>query len=609
MRLYGMALSLLLVVGLTLPSLMSQEETKTGNRKVVTPEKMANDLLTQLFNDYHEQYLILFPLEATMFGDMRYNNLMPIDISPDFVEKKKAFYEKTLKRLAEIDATRANDTLRLAAEILSYEMKMRLEGLTFRNERIPCNQFEGLPLTFGQLGSGAGNHPFKTVKDYDDWLQRMDAFLIWMNVAVEQFQQGINDDYVLPARLVEKMIEQCNDPTIMSEKVEESLFYDPIDTFPKTFSDDEKNRLTAAFSKAIESRIQPGYRALGNFLKETYLPKARSTSGIGALKDGKKQYDYWVRYWTTTDMPPDEIFALGEKEVARIRLEMEKVRTQLGFQGDLKAFFQHIRTDKSFMPFETPEQILAAFRSIQGKLEPNVDKMFMNRPKTPFEIRRTEAFREKTASAEYMPGSEDGTRPGVFYVPIPDAKTFNVTSGMESLFLHEAIPGHHYQISLQQENQQLPKFARFVWYGAYGEGWALYCESLGKELGLYTDPKQYMGALSDEMHRAIRLVVDVGMHWKGWTREQALEFMMANEPIAEEGAIAEIERYMANPGQALSYKIGSLTIRKWRTKYEQELKEKFRLPEFHHVLLKDGGMPLSILEKRLERWAQSVRDR
>ncbi len=585
--------------------LHAQDANNPSAKRVMTPEQLANESLTKLFDDYHEQYLILFPLEATMFGDMRYNDLMPIEIAPDFIEKKKAFYEKTLKRIEEVEVARASDINKLCAEILAYEMRMRLEGLTFHNERLPWNQFEGLPLTFGQLGSGAGNHPFKSVKDYDDWLHRMDAFLIWMNVAVEQFEQGMKDEYVLPAKLVEKMIEQCNDATIMTEKAEDSLFYDPIDNIPKSFSEEDKARLAAAFAKAITTRVQPAYRKMGQFLKETYLPKARATSGIGALKDGKKQYSYWVRYWTTTTLPPEDIFAMGEKEVARIRGEMEKVKEQLGFQGDLKAFFQHIRSDRSFMPFETPDQVLAAFRSIQAKIEPNVDKIFLQRPKTPFEIRRTEAFREKTASAEYMPGSEDGTRPGVFYVPIPDAKSFNVTSGMESLFLHEAIPGHHYQISLQQENQSLPKFARFLWYGAYGEGWALYCESLGKELGLYTDPKQYMGALSDEMHRAIRLVVDVGMHWKGWTREQALAYMMDNEPIAEDGAIAEIERYMSYPAQALSYKIGSLKIREWRTRFEKQLGERFNLAEFHHIILKDGGMPLNILEQRLETWAAS----
>jgi uncharacterized protein (DUF885 family) len=286
---------------------------------------------------------------------------------------------------------------------------------------------------------------------------------------------------------------------------------------------------------------------------------------------------------------------------------MERVKQQMGYQGDLASFFAFLRDDPQFLIFKTPNEVIDAFASIRSKIEPKLGSMFKNRPKTAFEIRRTESFRENTASAEYMPGTADGSRAGIFYTPIPDAAKFNVTSGMESLFLHEAIPGHHYQISLQQENEKLPKFARILWYGAYGEGWALYCESLGKELGLYTDPRQYIGALNDEMHRAIRLVVDPGMHWRGWTRERAIKYMMDNESMTEGAATAEIERYMAVPAQALSYKIGSLKIRELRTRFEQQLGERFSLAEFHDEILKQGGMPLSILERRLNAWAASVR--
>jgi uncharacterized protein (DUF885 family) len=248
---------------------------------------------------------------------------------------------------------------------------------------------------------------------------------------------------------------------------------------------------------------------------------------------------------------------------------------------------------------------LNGFRAIQAKIEPHLNQLFGHRPRSPFEIRQTEAFRAASASAEYVPGSADGKRPGIFYVPILDAKTYNVTGGFESLFLHEAIPGHHYQISLQQENEKLPKFRRFAWYGAYGEGWALYCESLGKELGLYTDPYQYMGALGDEIHRAIRLVVDVSMHTKNMTREQAIKYMMDNEAISEEGATAEIERYMAIPGQALSYKIGALKIRELRNKYAREEGNQFNLAAFHDEFLKDGCMPLEVVEKKMDAWAAS----
>lgn len=564
--------------------------------------QQSDSALDQVFEDYHEQFLILFPLEATAFGDSRYNDLLPIDIDQGFAAKEAQFYKQTLARLRAIDRNRGSESQKLASEILDYELSMRLEGLKFDFDRIPFHQFDGLPLMFGQMGSGAGSHPFKTVKDYEDWLKRVDAFTIWARTAIERFRDGIKDDYLLPKILVERMVKQMFDETIVSENPDKNLFYGPIKSMPASFSIVDKERLTAAFKKAIIEKIAPAYRGMGNFLRDEYLPKSRLSTGVFELKGGREQYQYWVRRWTTTSLTPDEIFAIGESEVDRIRKEMESVQQQIGFSGTLMQFFEHLRVDPKYKPFKTPKEVISFFAAIQSKLEPSLERAFLNRPKTPFEIRRTEAFRESTASAEYMPGSADGSRPGVFYTPIPDATQFNITGGMESLFLHEAIPGHHYQISLQQENEKLPRFARFLWYGAYGEGWALYCESIGKELGLYTDPKQRIGALGDEMHRAIRLVVDVGMHWKGWTREQAIAYMMANEPISEEGAIAEIERYMAYTAQALSYKIGQLKISELRGRAEKRLGVKFSLPQFHDQVLRNGCMPLNILETRIDQW-------
>lgn len=559
--------------------------------------------LQQLFEDYHQQYLILFPLEATNFGDSRYNDQLQLSISAEFLAKEQHFYQQTLERLQAIDLAEVDDTSRLMAAILSDELQTRLAKFPFRFERIPFQQFDGLPLTFAQLGSGAAGQPFKTVKDYDNWLRRIDSFAVWCQVAIARFREGIAEDYVLPKVLVEKMVAQMLDPTIVSDDPTRSLFYQPIDKLPKEIGPKDKARLTAAYRLAIEEKIIPTYRQLGEFLRDEYLPHARESTGILALEGGREQYQYWVRYWTTTDLTPDEIFALGEQEVARITAEMEQVKQRMGY-GDkpLAEFFEFLRSDPQFKPFNSADEVLDFFRGLQVKLQPALESKFLKAPQTPFEIRRTEAFREKTASAEYMPGSADGSRPGIFYCPIPDAQQYNITSGMESLFLHEALPGHHYQVSLQQENQQLPQFARFLWYGAYGEGWALYCESMGEELGLYTDPRQKIGALGDEMHRAIRLVVDVGMHWKGWTREQALEYMMAHEPISEDGAVAEIERYMAYTAQALSYKIGQLKIRQLRQDCEERLGDSFSLPQFHDQVLRNGCMPLSLLERRLQAW-------
>jgi uncharacterized protein (DUF885 family) len=289
------------------------------------------------------------------------------------------------------------------------------------------------------------------------------------------------------------------------------------------------------------------------------------------------------------------------KEVARIKLEMEKVKTQVGYKGTLLSFFDEVRNKKELKPFKKPEEVIANFEKINETIKPNVDKLFSLQPKTPFRVKRTEAFREKTASAEYVNGSADGTRPGTFYVPIPDITTYNYY-GDEDLFLHEAIPGHHFQVSLQQENAALPDFRKYNWFGAYGEGWALYTESLGKELGLYTDPYQYFGMLGNEIHRAIRLVVDTGMHSKGWTREQAIQYSLDNEARSEASIIAEIERYMAWPGQALSYKIGQLKILELRQKAQDKMGAKFDIKVFHQKVLESGVMPLALLEKKINNW-------
>lgn len=392
------------------------------------------------------------------------------------------------------------------------------------------------------------------------------------------------------------------DAMVLSD-VTKSLFYGPIIKLPKEFSDADKKRLTDAYALSIQKNIVISYKTLGDFLKNEYLPKARNSTGISGLRNGAALYEYDIALWTTTNKTADEIYNTGLSEVKRIRGLMDSVKNAVGFKGELNDFFEFMKTDKQFTPYKTPEEVLNAFHAIHSKMEPQLKTMFGRVPKSKFEIRQTEAFRAASASAEYNPGSPDGSRPGIFYIPILDAKKFNTTSGMESLFLHEAIPGHHYQGSLQMENEKLPKFRRFLWYGAYGEGYALYCESLGKELGLYTDPYQYMGALGDEIHRAIRLVVDPGMHVKGMTREEAIKYMMDNEAISEEGATAEIERYMAIPGQALSYKIGALKIRELRNKYQEQLGDKFKLSAFHDEFLKDGCMPLEIVEKKMDVWA------
>jgi uncharacterized protein (DUF885 family) len=553
--------------------------------------------IDQVFSNYWEERSKLFPLEATQQGDNRYNDILPNDQTAQFRQGLDDFYTRYLHEVESFDRSKLSDSQKTSYDLFVYEMKMNLEGSKLPLWAMPFQQFWGLPLTMGQLGSGESYQPFKTLQDYQNWMYRMEAFGQWMDSAIQNFRDGIKMGVVLPKTLVKKTIPQMED--LARNDPKKNIFFAPLNKIPASISEADKAILVKRYKEIVTMVVLPTYKRMATFLKKEYLPKARNTHGIDGVKGGKEIYSYLVRYWTTTNKTPDEIHAIGLGEVARIKSEMEAIKNQTGYKGNLKSFFNYLKTDKKFYPFKTDEEVLNFFRSLHKKIKPKLPTMFSRFPKTPFEIRQTEKFREASASAEYNPGSPDGTRPGIFYMPIIDAKKYNLTSGMESVFLHEAIPGHHFQISLQQENTSLPNFRRFNWYGAYGEGWALYTESLGRELGLYTDPYQYMGALGDEMHRAVRLVVDVAIHTKGMTRDQAIKYMMEQEPISKDGAVAEIERYMAIPGQALSYKVGALKIRELRNQYAQNLGDKFQLTKFHDEVLAEGCLPLSVLESHM----------
>jgi len=585
---------------LLLAGCQSSTSDKTSQDTAATT---GNKDLSGLFSQFWDKQSRLDPLSATAQGDNRYNDLLPNDQTQAYRDTLSSFYQNYLTRAEKFDRNTLDENDKISYDIFTYDLKQRLAGLKLNTWMIPFQQFWGLPLSMGQFGAGQSIQPFKTVKDYDNWLGRVQGFTVWADSAIGNFRRGMKAGVVLPKALVVKMIPQMQDATIVVTDPTKSLFYEPIKNLPKDFSDADKKRLTEAYKQAILTQIAPTYRKLGTFLATEYLPKSRATSGINAVPGGPEIYKYYVGYWTTTAKTPEEIHALGLREVARLRAEMERMKVQLGFKGTLREFFESLRHDPKAMPFKSAEEVLAGFRKIQATIDPNLKTMFGRTPKTPFEIRETEKFREASASAEYNQGSPDGSRPGIFYVPIPKPAEYNVTQGMESLFLHEAIPGHHYQISLQQENTSLPKFRQFAGYGAMTEGWALYCESLGKELGLYKDPYQYIGALSDEMLRAVRLVVDTGLHTGQMTREQAIAYMLDNTPDNKENDTAAIERYMAIPGQALAYKIGQLKIQELRARYTKQLGDKFKLSDFHDELLKDGVMPLDVLEQKMDAWA------
>ena len=597
----------LILAGLAAAALATAcNQTKTSETATTaTPGAAADSTkgLNGLFNSYWEKQSRLDPLAATAYGDNRFNDQLPNNQTRAYRDTLRSFYQGYLDRLHRFDRTPLSDNDKISYDVFEYEMQHGLAGLKLNTWMLPANQFYGLPITLGQYGSGQGNQPFKTVQDYERWLGRAHGFGAWTDSAIANFRAGIRAGVVLPRVLVQRMIPQLQAPDMVPTDPTKSLYYGPIERLPAGFSAADKARLADAYRKAIMTDLVPAYRKLGAFMQAEYLPKARPSSGIDAVPGGKEIYAFDVKYETTTDKTPAEIYQTGLSEVARIRKQMEAIKAEVGFQGDLKAFFAYLNTDAKFRPYKKPAQVLAAFEDIHQRMLPNLQKMFGRTPKTPFEIRETEKFREASASAEYNQGSPDGTRPGIFYVPIPDATKFTTTSGMESLFLHEAIPGHHYQISLQQENTSLPKFRRFGGQNAYVEGWALYCESLGPELGLFKDPYQRMGALGDEMLRAVRLVVDTGLHSRRMTREQAIDYLLANLSTSPEEAASAIERYMAIPGQALGYKIGQLKIRELRAKYEKQLGSKFNLSHFHDELLRDGSMPLAVLEKKMDAWA------
>jgi len=584
----------------------------TKEKKEVSITK-ENTSFNQLLIDYNEGKLQLDPIAATFAGDNRYNDVFPNFLSDEYQQKSKDFYTNYKAKLKDFKDADLTDSEQMSKAVLDWDCEMALAQGSFKNDVLfPINQMWTVNLTMGQLASGSSAQPFTTVKDYTNWLSRLEQYNVWLGSADAKMRQGITEGYVLPKSLIKKIIpqfESLSEVTTDGEgivDVSNHLFYSPIKKFPESFTEKEKATFIEKYTSILNYKLIPSFKSLALFLKSEYLSAGRKSSGISEIPDGEAYYNHAIKNYTTTNMTADEIHALGLSEVARILSEMEKVKKEVGFKGTIKEFFNEVRTKKELMPYSTPKEILDHFNAIHKKMKPQLEKLFGNKPKTPFIVKQTEKFREASASAEYNPGSLDGTRPGVFYVPIPDATKYNVVSD-ESLFLHEAIPGHHYQISLTQENKDLPDFRKTIWYSAYGEGWALYTENLGKELGLYTDPYQYFGMLGAEIHRAIRLVVDTGIHAKGWTREKAIQYSLDNEAESEDGITSEIERYMANPGQALSYKIGQLKIRELRARAKAALGDNFDIREFHNQILETGCIPLALLENKIDKWIETMK--
>jgi uncharacterized protein (DUF885 family) len=596
--LLSLAIAATITGALALPSAAFAQEAAAA----AAPASDKAAKLNALYDEYWEALLKLNPLQATFQGDSRYTDQLPDFYSADFRAKSHDFTENWLKRIEAV----GSDGLS-GQDLLSYEIFVRdaadsLESEKYPDWMMPVNQMGSIASYAIMLGSGTGAQPFKTVKDYDNWLARGNRLPVLFDSAIGNMRQGMAAGVVQPRALMEKVVPQLD--ALIKDKPEDTLLWGPITSMPADFSDADRKRLTAQYREMIGERIIPAFRKLRAFIADDYLPATRDSVGLDKLPDGAAWYAFNAHQSTTTDMTPAQIHQLGLDEVARIHGEIRKVMVEAGFKGSLQEFFEFMKTDPQFS-FKSEDALLAYYRSLEDRINQRVPQQFSLLPKAPFEIRPVEPFRAKSAAGgSYMSPSEDGTRPGVFYVntyDLPTRKTWDA----EDLFLHEAIPGHHFQLALQQELTGLPKFRRFGGQTAFIEGWGLYAESLGKSLGVYETPYDYFGYLQNELWRAIRLVTDTGLHSKGWTREQVIRYMLDNSAESETQATAEAERYIAWPGQALAYKIGELKIQSLRRKAEQALGPKFDVREFHAEVLKDGAVPLEILEAKIDRWIAS----
>jgi uncharacterized protein (DUF885 family) len=564
-----------------------------------TPAQSPGQTLNRIVEAYYDKYLELNPLQATFIDDHRYDDRLANDIGPELIAKSLALEKQYLDEIQKIDPKVLSDQDRLTYEIFLNDRRTAIDGFNYPGELIPINQFFSLPNFFAQLGSGSSVQPFSTYDDYQHFLGRARDFAVWMDQAITNMKQGVEKGVVQPRIVIEKAIPQLE--AQITDDWTKSLFHRPVESMPDSFTPEQKAELTTAYEQAVTGTVIPAYKRLRDYLRDDYLAHTRDTVGTSALPNGEAWYAYLVKTTTTTDLTPDQIHQIGLDEVARVHAEMEAVKTQVGFKGSLQDFFKYLRTDPKFY-FKEPQQLLDAYAAQKMKVEAAAPKLFSLMPKADFEIRPVEEFRAKSsAAAQYQPASPDGSRKGIFYVNTYDLKA-RPNYAIEAIFLHEAEPGHHFQLSIQQELTDLPRFRRFGGYTAYIEGWGLYSETLGKELGMYQDPYQYYGKLAAEMLRCIRLVTDTGMHHKGWTRDQALKYMLDNSSMPETDAVAEIERYIAIPSQALAYKVGQLRITALRQKAEQAMGDRFDVREFHARVLEDGALPLDVLESKIDRW-------
>ncbi len=547
--------------------------------------------LGDLVRDYDREVTPYHPFTASEAGLRQYDRVLANSIGEEYRTGHAALCSRYLTQLRRVDPATLDETERVTRDIFLFNLETCVERLRLPWHLMPIDQVgRSLPSEFAVIGAGRGVHPFKTPQNYEDFLGRVNGFVTWIDTAIANMRTGIARGITQPRDIMVKVVPQLDAHIVADAR--SSIFYEPIKNLPKDFDEATRTALTDKYVRAIDSQIVPAYRRLRAFVHDEYLPRCRSTIAITELPDGNALYAFAVRNGTTTSLTADEIYALGEKEAARITAEIARLEAEIAAAGEAPP-----------ARYANADDLLRAYAEFRASVETALPSLFRRLPNAGFEIRRIEAFRERSMPSSYVPASVDGARLGVFYLnasPLSDGQAMGVS---RALFLHEAVPGHHLQLAVQRENRRLPGFRRFSYYNAFGEGWALYAESLGVQLGAYSNRHDRLGMLWGELFRAKRLVVDVGLHAKGWTRAQAIDYLGAPRDNSER----EVDRYLAWPGQALGYKIGQLKILELRRRAEAALGAAFDVRDFHDAVLEDGGMPLSVLESKIDRWIAARR--
>ncbi len=557
----------------------------------------AKQQLQVLADQYYDASARFDPISATESGDNRFDDQLGSAIVPAARAKQFALYRQYQKTLRAIPRAQLAQQDQINYDILDYELATALSFERFPEYLLPLNQMDSMPVTLANYAGGEASQPLTTVKEYDAYLSRIGQLPGWIDQAIANMKVGMQKGIVLPKALTESALPQFK--KLVSATPQESVYYTPIKNLPAGFSDADKARLTQTYTVIIQAKLMPALQRLATFMEQEYLPAGRSSSGWSALPDGAAWYQARVASSTTTDMQPEQIHAIGLREVARIQEQYAIVGPKMGYNGPAAGLPVWVSEQAKYRPFKTEQEVLDVYRKLNVLLDSKLPALFTLVPKAPLDLRLEPELSRDTAADHYTAPAADGSRPGVFWSVVTDPKQYGDT-GMTTLFLHEGKPGHHFHLALVQE-MDLPNFRRFGGNNAFTEGWALYAETLGKEMGLFDDPAQYFGHLNDEMLRAVRLVVDTGLHTKGWTREQTIKYMrdtLGYDAVAK----SETERYMAWPGQALGYKIGALKIVELRQRAQKALGDKFSLPKFHEVVLSDGTLPLKLLEAKVDRW-------